>query len=411
MLVTERKKLVVIGDVHGRTTWKQIVEEPADMYVFLGDYVSTHDNITAFQQFLTFVEIIRFKLFNKDKVVLCIGNHDTQHLGYHWAECSGFFRKVTEYLFMPINDADTFCNLTPLTLDIIPNKYGTNKKCSNYKEIFEAVSQWCYLDYDFINLFYMNAKDIEYKIDYMFGDIVTDKRNVVKNGANTTVDILEIAANNGLNNKIGILEGFDYNNNKYYYLDKYTPTLFSHAGISKSWLHKHDYNNNPNIDINSLAIDEVSINSMHISDPLCGPKFAFTANHFSDYSGTSASQPLTWIRPWTLVGSDPEYKKVTVERDGVEIEEEIAMAYSNREQIDGYDYVVGHTPVETITNIKESQPLMKNNLYLCDTALKTFLIIEYDFTFVRVINEYLRYTRILYLSDSTIKKRYCTHTT
>jgi predicted phosphodiesterase len=38
-------KIVVLGDIHGRDIWKEIVAEDydADCFVFLGDYVSSHD--------------------------------------------------------------------------------------------------------------------------------------------------------------------------------------------------------------------------------------------------------------------------------------------------------------------------------------------------------------------------------
>ena len=44
-------KILVLGDIHGRTIWKDIIEkENPDKIIFLGDYVSTHDNISADQQ-------------------------------------------------------------------------------------------------------------------------------------------------------------------------------------------------------------------------------------------------------------------------------------------------------------------------------------------------------------------------
>ena len=37
-------KTLVLGDIHGRTIWKDIIEhEQPDLTIFLGDYVSTHD--------------------------------------------------------------------------------------------------------------------------------------------------------------------------------------------------------------------------------------------------------------------------------------------------------------------------------------------------------------------------------
>lgn len=88
-------KLIVLGDIHGRTVWKDILrDEEWDQVVFLGDYVSTHDNIDEDQQIENLEYILEFKKANQTNVILLRGNHDMQHLGYAWVECSGLFRGV-----------------------------------------------------------------------------------------------------------------------------------------------------------------------------------------------------------------------------------------------------------------------------------------------------------------------------
>lgn len=90
-------KIVFIGDVHGRDCWQSIVdkEKDADLIIFAGDYVSTHQrDITDEMQLNTLLDILLYKEENPDNVILLRGNHDMQHLGYYWAECSGFFRGV-----------------------------------------------------------------------------------------------------------------------------------------------------------------------------------------------------------------------------------------------------------------------------------------------------------------------------
>lgn len=97
-------KIVVLGDVHGRDIWKKIVDDnsDADLFIFLGDYVSTHDDISSEKQLSNLYKILRFKEENPDKVVLLRGNHDMQHLGYSWAECSGLFRPVLNELSISV---------------------------------------------------------------------------------------------------------------------------------------------------------------------------------------------------------------------------------------------------------------------------------------------------------------------
>ena len=44
---------------------------------------------------------MNYKADNPDKVILLRGNHDVQHLGYYWAECSGLDRHVLNYMCEP----------------------------------------------------------------------------------------------------------------------------------------------------------------------------------------------------------------------------------------------------------------------------------------------------------------------
>ena len=91
-------KIVVLGDIHGRDIWKEIVAEDydADCFVFLGDYVSSHDRRLMYNdeaQINNLKDILDFAEFENamtpGRVILLRGNHDMQHLGYYWAECSG----------------------------------------------------------------------------------------------------------------------------------------------------------------------------------------------------------------------------------------------------------------------------------------------------------------------------------
>ena len=74
--MSNKKRYLVIGDIHGRTIWKDIIEkENPDKIIFLGDYVSTHDNISSSQQINNLEEILAYKEDNPDKVILLRGNH------------------------------------------------------------------------------------------------------------------------------------------------------------------------------------------------------------------------------------------------------------------------------------------------------------------------------------------------
>lgn len=88
------KKLLVIGDEHGRGTWKyQLLQYPIEEYyfAFVGDYVDSYE-LSDTQITKNLQEIIQFKKDNPKRVFLCLGNHDFSYMflegGYF--RCSGF---------------------------------------------------------------------------------------------------------------------------------------------------------------------------------------------------------------------------------------------------------------------------------------------------------------------------------
>ena len=85
-------KTVIIGDVHGHNSWKQVVqqEQDADRIIFVGDYFDSF-NVPGLVQIQNFQDIIEFKTTTDKEVVLLVGNHD-----YHYFPeigengCSGY---------------------------------------------------------------------------------------------------------------------------------------------------------------------------------------------------------------------------------------------------------------------------------------------------------------------------------
>ncbi len=80
------EKYIVIGDIHGRTNWKKLVDETFDeknMYIFVGDYTDPYyyeENVSFGQMLEQIKEIFTFKMNHPDNVVLLIGNHDLQYI-------------------------------------------------------------------------------------------------------------------------------------------------------------------------------------------------------------------------------------------------------------------------------------------------------------------------------------------
>jgi predicted phosphodiesterase len=74
-------KTVIIGDIHGHDSWKQVVaqEQDADRFIFVGDYFDsfTLPGLTQCENFQDLIEFKTTTLYHD--VVLLIGNHD-----YHY---------------------------------------------------------------------------------------------------------------------------------------------------------------------------------------------------------------------------------------------------------------------------------------------------------------------------------------
>ena len=68
----------IIGDIHGRTCWKDLVREDC-VNVFVGDYFDPYDVIPHEQLLHNFADIIAFKQQHPETVLL-YGNHDMHYL-------------------------------------------------------------------------------------------------------------------------------------------------------------------------------------------------------------------------------------------------------------------------------------------------------------------------------------------
>lgn len=73
-------KTVIIGDIHGRNIWKDIVsKESYDRVIFVGDYFDSFD-IPGLDQIHNFNEICNFAKSSEKEVVLLVGNHDLHYM-------------------------------------------------------------------------------------------------------------------------------------------------------------------------------------------------------------------------------------------------------------------------------------------------------------------------------------------
>lgn len=125
---------------------------------------------------------------------------------------------------------------------------------------------------------------------------------------------------------------------------------YSHAGVTKTWMERN-------------GLTELE----QINDLEPSAKFGFTPCKLSDYYGDSVTQPPTWIRPWGLFG----------------------------DSFGKYTYIVGHTTLKHIRNLKDEmlerykedtygdydpevleEIKTENDVWMCDTLPHEYLIVE-----------------------------------
>ena len=100
-------KTIAIGDVHGRSLWKLIVnqEQDADRIVFIGDYFDSFD-IKGEEQLNNFLDIIEFKKTTDKEVIMLIGNHDYHYFPEVGENGTSGYQSIFSHQIKPTIDAN-----------------------------------------------------------------------------------------------------------------------------------------------------------------------------------------------------------------------------------------------------------------------------------------------------------------
>jgi len=87
-------KILPLGDIHGRTIWKAIIEkEQPDIVVFIGDYLDSI-NIGVWEQITNMYKIFEYAE-EHGNVHLLLGNHDFHYMSYCLDEQYSGFKPAT----------------------------------------------------------------------------------------------------------------------------------------------------------------------------------------------------------------------------------------------------------------------------------------------------------------------------
>lgn len=108
----KEQKYNIIGDTHGRTSWKDLVISDG-INIFVGDYFSPYVTMSFEDQLNNFLEIINYKMKHPETILL-IGNHDDQHwknismktsrFDYHnWQKIQEVFNEFSDFMQVTYN--------------------------------------------------------------------------------------------------------------------------------------------------------------------------------------------------------------------------------------------------------------------------------------------------------------------
>lgn len=251
-------KYNIIGDIHGRTIWKDVVISDG-INVFVGDYFSPYNkDITWEQQKQNFLDIIQFKKEHPETILL-VGNHDEDHWHWHDGGCSRHnFEHENDIRQLFEENKELF-----LAAYSIGNKYLVTHaglsirwmyRCEHKAEDMSSGKSIC----DFNGSWYWKFKTIE--------EAEQDYR-------------LEI---------LRYRDGFVFNPHKIGELARFKHRWYEWDGDKWKML--------------NFTPDECAeyVNRKWLSDPNC---FSFSANcNYDDCYGTTPTQSPMWIR----VGDDTD---------------------------------------------------------------------------------------------------------
>lgn len=163
------KKYNIIGDIHGRTNWKELVL-PDAINIFVGDYFSPYEDegINFTKASNNWCELLKYKDEHPETILL-IGNHDEDH--WHIRERYSRFDmshvNIISQLFE--DDKDKFQAAYSIENRFLVTHAGVTSEWFNSYATDEEKQQELTPDFlaEYINKKYLNGKETKY-IEFRF---------------------------------------------------------------------------------------------------------------------------------------------------------------------------------------------------------------------------------------------------
>lgn len=164
-------KWLAIGDIHGLSTWKDIVNKEidnTDKIIFVGDYFDSF-TIDMPTQIENYKDILEFKHSYPDKVVLLTGNHDIHYLSTMNERYSGFNQKfslIIEHDCILPAIKDKSLQMCHIEDDVIFTHAGVTNTWLLLSGIVESINEITDLDVKLNDIFYYQPFIFRFRINY-----------------------------------------------------------------------------------------------------------------------------------------------------------------------------------------------------------------------------------------------------
>lgn len=164
-------KWLAIGDIHGLSIWKDIVNKEIDntnKIIFVGDYFDSFD-IDMPTQIENYKDILELKKSYPDKVILLTGNHDIHYLSTMNERYSGFNQKfslIIEHDCILPAIKDRSLQMCHIEDDVIFTHAGLTKTWLLKSNIIEDIDDTTDLDTKLNDIFYYQPFIFRFQSSY-----------------------------------------------------------------------------------------------------------------------------------------------------------------------------------------------------------------------------------------------------
>lgn len=198
-------KTLILGDVHGRTFWRDVIKNNSDKVeriIFLGDYFDPYYDEECEKEsdlISMMYDIIDVKEKNPDKVTLLLGNHDLHYIWNNFTESTRYNKlHARDYLGVFQENIDKFkicevigdcifshAGFTSWWTNTLIDELKLSKEGNSFKVLANYLSNIPISEY---------TRDLQYSL----GDVSIYRGGYFETGSCVWADVREHSSNKGI---------------------------------------------------------------------------------------------------------------------------------------------------------------------------------------------------------------------